>query len=191
MPTTHEDCGVREPGPQQLTQVPRASSPWKSSSWLGKAPVAPSPHSWPLSTTSCSRRPQSSVFSQERMSGGHRRMTLGYKCCGLFSSFRADAGTPLPWGSVSLEAPIPTRSRGIGTGKEGTLPGPSAPVSSAVHPGRHTQAARKIAWQHASCVKQENRLRWRWVQNPQKQHCQVLSSVSQVSSDGTDLTVCR
>lgn len=69
-------------------------------------------------------------------------MILGYKCCSLFSSFRADAGTPLPWGSVSLEAPIPTRSRGIGTGKECTLPGPSgqhsAPVSSAVHPGRHT-----------------------------------------------------
>lgn len=149
VPTNHgtpcplyEDCGVREPGPQQLTQVPRASSPWKSSSWPSRAPVAPSPLSWPLSTTSCSRHPQSSVFSQERMLGGHRRMTLGYKCCSLFSSFRADAGTPLPWGSVSLEAPIPTRSRGIGTGKECTLPGPSgqhsAPVSSAIHPGRHT-----------------------------------------------------
>lgn len=150
----HENCGVREPGPQQLTQVPRASSLKQQvaeQSPRGSQPTFP----WPLL---CVADTPKAVCSHKRgWEGVQMEMTLDYKCCSLFSSFRAKAGTPFPH---RLPSPPGVEAQGQGGSP---LPGPLTSALLLHHLLSTWQThSTGTARQHASCVKQEERPNQQW-----------------------------
>lgn len=89
-------------------------------------------------------------------------------------------GHPSPGGRSPWRLPSPPGAEALGQERSALSRGPLASTLLLYHPLStlaDTQAARKTAWQHASCVKQEDRPRWWWGAEPTEtalpssQHC--------------------